>query len=329
MSDPTPAPTPSSDSGAPLIEAPRSRRPLLAVVGVLAVALIAGLAFALTRGGDDAPRATDGAAASGERVRVVLGAVGASDPYWTTLTEAADAAGLDLEIKDFAEYPLPNPALSEGELDANQFQHIVYLAQYNVANDDDLVPIGSTAVYPLALYSKKYDDVAAIPDGSTVVVPDDDANQARGLLVLQQAGLVKLKDGGSAFSTIADVDASASRVKVKALQADLTPTSLPDVAAAIINNDFVEDAGLKFADAIAKDDPKDPSTLPYVNIFAVRAEDKDNPAIKKLVKVYQDSQSVKDGVQEASGGTAEFVTVSQADLERTLREVESQIRAQR
>lgn len=313
----------------PLIEAPRSRLPLLAGVVVVVLAIIAAVVFLATRG-DDAPRATgDGAPAElseDDPVKLVLGAVGASDPYWETLTEAAKEAGIDLEVRDFADYTQPNPALKEGELDANQFQHIVYLAEYNVANDDDLVPLGATAIYPLGLYSQKYDDVADIPDGETVIVPDDDSNQARGLLVLQSAGLIELEDGGSIFSTVADVDTAASRVKVKALQADLTPTSLPDVAAAIVNNDFVEDAGLEFDDAIAVDDPSDPKALPYVNIFAVRAEDKDNPVLERLVEVYQQTQAVLDGVDEASGGTAQFVTTSQAELEASLREVEAQIR---
>jgi D-methionine transport system substrate-binding protein len=316
----------------PLIEAPRSRRPLVIGVVVLVLAVIGAVAFLATRG-DDTPRATGDDKSTelskDDPVKVVLGTVGASDPYWKTLEDAAADAGIELEIRDFDSYPLPNPALAEGELDANQFQHIVYLAEYNVANNDDLVPLGSTAIYPLGLYSQKYDDVADIPDGETVIVPDDDSNQARGLLVLQSAGLIQLKDGGSIFSTVADVDTAASRVKVKALQADLTATSLPDVAAAVINNDFVEDAGLKFEDAIAVDDPSDPKAIPYVNIFAVRAEDKDNPVLKKLVEVYQQTQAVLDGADEASGGTAQFVTISQADLEASLREVEAQIRDQK
>ena len=317
----------------PLIEAPKSRLPLVIGAAVAVLAVIAAAIIFSTRDGDDTRRATDGDGGTelskSDPVKVVLGTVGASDPYWKTFEKAAKDAGIELEIRDFAEYPLPNPALAEGELDANQFQHIVYLAEYNVANDDDLVPLGATAIYPLGLYSQKYDDVADIPDGETVVVPDDDSNQARGLLVLQSAGLIKLKDGGSIFSTVADVDESASRVKVKALQADLTPTSLPDVAAAIVNNDFVEDAGLKFDDAIAVDDASDPKAIPYVNIFAVCAEDKDNPALEKLVEVYQQTQAVLDGVDEAAGGTAEFVTISQAELEKSLHDVENQIREQK
>ena len=316
----------------PLIEAPRSRLPLILGIGVVVLALIGVAAFFATRGSEDVPRATGADAPTevspDEPVKVVLGAVGASDPYWETFRDAAADKGIELEIEDFDAYPLPNPALSEGELDVNQFQHIVYLAEHNVANDDDLVPLGATAIYPLGLFSSKYDDVDDIPDGATVVVPDDDSNQARGLLVLQSAGLIELEGGGTIFSTVADVDQSRSRVKVEALQADLTATSLPDVAAAIVNNDFVADAGLEFDDALATDDPSDPRTIPYVNIFAVRAEDRDNPVLLELVKVYQETKAVLEGVDEASGGTAEFPTLTQQQLEDSLHDVEAQIRAE-
>jgi len=257
---------------------------------------------------------------------VKIGVVGAGDPYWETYVEAAAGAGIDVELVDFSEYTQPNPALSAGELDLNQFQHIIYLATYNVNADDDLVPIGSTAIYPLGLYSSKYDDVADIPAGETVAVPNDESNQARGLLVLQSAGLVELKDGGSIFSTVADV-LDTSKVKVEALDAAFTATSLPDVAAAIINNDFVEDAGLSFDDAIATDDPSDPNALPYVNIFAARANDADNPTYLKLVEIYQTTQAVLDGVQEASGNTAVLLQTPAADLVTSLHDVEDDIRA--
>lgn len=307
----------------PQIQPPRSRRrPLLVgVAAVAALAVVGGVAFGLGRGsGDPAEAGT---------TKVTLGTVGASDPYWDVLTDAAAEEGIDLEVRDFADYAQPNPALSEGELDVNQFQHLVYLAEYNVANDADLVPLGSTAIYPLALYSTKVDSVEDIKEGDTVVVPDDDSNQARGLLVLQSAGLIELEDGGSAFSTLDDIVEERSKVEVKAIKADLTPTSLPDVAAAIVNNDFVEKAGLRFEDAIATDDPEDPNALPYVNVFAVRAEDRDDPTLRKLVEVYQETQAVLDGVDDVSGGTAQFLTVPQAELQSSLDDVVADTAAQR
>jgi D-methionine transport system substrate-binding protein len=299
--------------------APPSRRrtPLLIGVAVLVVlAVVGGIIW--SRSGDDAT-----AAGGQENEKVVLGTVGASDPYWQLLVDEAAKQGIDLQVEDFSDYTQPNPALSEGELDINQFQHIVYLAEYNLATGEDVVPIGSTAIYPLALYSTKVDSVDEIQDGDTVVVPDDDSNQARGLLILQSAGLITLKDGGTIYSTLADIDESASRVKVKAIKADLTPTSLPDVAAAIINNDFVEKAGLEFEDALATDDAEDPNALPYVNVFAVRAEDRDDPTLLKLVEIYQETQSVLDGVQDVSGGTAQLVKIPQDELQTALDKVEA------
>jgi D-methionine transport system substrate-binding protein len=295
-----------------LIEAPKRRGPLYAIIALVAIVVV--LAGFLIFGGDDSD------ADAGKTVKI--GVVGASDPYWADYKKAAKAEGINVKIIDFTEYTQPNPALDAGELDLNQFQHIVYLADYNVANDKNLVPVGSTAIYPLGLYSKKYDSAADIPDGSTVAVPDDASNQARGLLILQSAGLIKLKSGGTIFSDLSDVDTSASRVKVKDLSADITATSLDDLSGAIINNDFVEKAGLTFKDAIAQDDPADPNSLPYVNVFAARAEDKDNATYAKLVKIFQDTQSVTDGLQKVSGGTAQLLKTPVADLESSLAKVE-------
>lgn len=290
-----------------LIEAPKKRVGLFAVIGV--VVLVAGIVFAVTRGGGD-----------GETVRI--GVVGASDPYWESYTQAAADEGITVEIVDFTDYAQPNPALAEGELDLNQFQHLVYLADYNVSNNQNLVPIGATATYPLGLYSKKFASADDIPAGETVAVPNDASNQARALLVLQSAGLITLKSGGNIFSDLADVDEAASSVRVTALDAELTATSLDDLAAAIINNDFVERAGLSFGDAIAKDDPADPTALPYVNIFASREEDKDNSTYTKLVEIFQNTRSVLDGLQDVSGGTAVFARTPVAELRSSLADVE-------
>lgn len=257
---------------------------------------------------------------------VRIGVVGASDPYWATYEQAAADAGINVDIIDFSDYNQPNPALTEGELDLNQFQHIAYLAQYNAASGSDLVPIGTTAIYPLGLYSSKYDNVADIPAGSTIAIPNDTTNQTRALFVLQSAGLVQLKDGGTVLSDVDAVEPS-SKVQVTALEASLTPTSLPDVAAAVINNDFIANAGLKAEDAIAQDDPNDPSALLYANIFAARAADAQNETYTKLVSIYQDTQSVLDGVKEQSDGTAVFLKTPASDLESSLQSAEKAITA--
>jgi D-methionine transport system substrate-binding protein len=288
-----------------------------------ALALPLALVIAGCASGSTDPASTDAAAEGPVRI----GVVNSGDPYWDTFVEAAAAEDIEVELVNFSEYTQPNPALSAGELDLNQFQHVIYLATYNVASDDDLQPIGSTAIYPLGLYSTQYDSVKDIPEGAIVAVPNDESNQARGLLVLQSAGLIELDGGGSIFSTVADIDEANSKVKVEALDAAFTATSLPDVAAAIVNNDFLEDAGLTAEDAIAQDDPSDPNAVPYINIFAAKAEDADNPTYLKLVEIFQSSQEILDGVVEASGGTAVIVKTPVKDLVASLTDVEDDIRA--
>lgn len=292
----------------------------------LAAAAALALPLALVLAGCAGGSADAGSEPSAQDEVVRIGVVNSGDAYWDTFTEAAAEEGIEVELVNFTEYTQPNPALSAGELDLNQFQHVIYLATYNVQSDDDLQPIGSTAIYPLGLYSTQYESVDDIPQGATVAVPNDESNQARGLLVLQSAGLIELEDGGSIFSTVADV-LPESKVTVEALDASFTATSLPDVAAAIINNDFIEDAGLTADDAIAQDDPSDPAAIPYINIFAAKAEDADNPTYLKLVEIYQTTQEVLDGVVEASGGTAVLVKTPVDDLVASLTDVEDDIRA--
>ena len=295
-----------------------SRRTTSVLAALAAVPLFVALAGCATASSD---AGSGSAGSSGDEV-VKIGVVGKADAQWPAFVDAAAEEGITVELVDFGSYEQVNPALTEGEIDLNQFQHIIYLAEYNNASGSDLTPIGSTAIYPLGLYSKKYDDVDSIPEGETVAVPDDASNQARGLNVLQQAGLIELKSGGTPYSDLADVDTAKSKVKVTALEAALIPTSLPDVAAAIINNDFVEDSGLTFDDAIAQDDPEDPSALPYVNIFAARAEDADNKTYRKLVEIFQTNEAVQKGLLESSGDTAVPLQTPVKDLVASLAKVQ-------
>lgn len=290
-------------------------RPTTLIAALATIPLLFGLAGCA---------AGDTAGAETETETVTIGVVGKSDPQWSAFETAAAEAGITLDIVDFADYNQPNPATTAGEVDLTQFQHIIYLAQYNVSAGEDLVPLGSTAIYPLALYSSQVDSVDEIVAGDTIAIPDDPSNLARSLLVLQSAGLVSLKDGGSIFSTVDDIE-SDSTVEVVTLEASLIPSSLADVTAAIINNDFVEGAGLTFDDAIAQDDPTDPKALPYVNIFATRAEDADNETYTKLVEIFQNTPEVQAGVLEASGNTANLLQTPLVDLDAALAAVESDI----
>lgn len=276
------------------------------------LAVTAVLALSACGGADEAAPATGSA---DDPVRI--GVVNSGDDYWTTFTDLAEEEGISVELVNFSDYQLPNQGLTDGDLDLNQFQHLQFLANYNTATGSDLTPIAATAVYPLGLYSLKHDSVEDIPDGGEIAIPNDDTNQARALLVLQEAGLVALRDGGSAFSTPADVLEDESKVTVTPVDAAQTALALQDVDASIINNDFVGDADLTAEDAIYSDDPDSSAAEPYINVWVARGADADNEVFQQLVEIYH-SPEVEEGVIEASGGTGVIKDNSAAELQEIL-----------
>lgn len=288
------------------------------------VAALAIAATALTGCASDSSPKGEGAEADGP---VRIGVVPGGQPYWETFVDEAKKEGIEVEIVDFSEYPQPNPAVSAGDLDLNQFQHIIYLATHNVDADDDLVALGSTVVYPLNLFSNKYTDVKDIPEGGTIAIPNDESNRARALLVLQKLGLLELKDGGSATSTPDDIIADKSRVKVTELAADIIPASLPDVDGGVVNNDFVALGGLDFKDSLGSDSADDAAVEPYTNIFAARAEDKGNKTYLKLVDIYQNNETFQAALKDYVGEGAVSVKLSQDDLAKLLADAEDNYRA--
>ncbi|WP_335980827.1 MetQ/NlpA family ABC transporter substrate-binding protein [Streptomyces sp. CA2R106] len=310
-------PSPNEPSNAPQLPPARWNRRRITWVASAAVVVVAGLIVGLvlsSGGGSD-------------KKTVSIGVTDASEPYWKTFSALAEKK-LDVKVKlvNFNDYSQPNPALKEKQLDLNEFQHIQYLANYNVTAHDDLQPIGATAVYPLPLYALKYSSPAQLPAGAKVAIPNDAINEARGLLVLQAAKLLTLKDGGSAFSSTADI--LTHKVDVTALDASQTAGALQSgsVAAAIVNNNYATSAKLTQSHVVFQDDPASASAAPYVNIFTARAADQDNPTYLKLAALYHDP-SVEKGVQEANGGTAVFRTVPAAQLRTELATVQKQAEA--
>ncbi|WP_420368372.1 MetQ/NlpA family ABC transporter substrate-binding protein [Curtobacterium sp. L1-20] len=313
-------------SAAPALpEKPKGKRPIgwIVAAAVVVVAIVVALIVGAVRSGGDQGA---GAAADRPAKTVTIGVADKSLSYWSTYTELAkQKLNVTVKLTNFSDYSLPNPALKDGQLDINQFQHIQYLADYNVTSDDDLQPIGSTAVYPLPLYATKYDDVAALPRDAKVAIPDDSINQARALLILQAAKLVTLKDGGSPFSTTTDIE--SSKVDVQPLNASQTANALQQgsVAAAVVNNNYATAAGLPISDAIYQDDPSSASAAPYVNVFAVRKEDKDDKTYLELAKLFQDASVQK--VFKKDLPEAVSRDESAASLQDELAEVEKDAKA--
>ena len=271
----------------------------IVVVAIIAVAAFFGYrAFA---------GANESSAKGSKGNPVKIGVVGATNPEWVKFKQDAEKAGIYVDIVDFQDYTSENPALDSGELDLNEFQHLLYLANYNVSNKKDLQPIGGTAIFP-----------------------NDETNQARAIGVLKAAGLVTLKGDWTAFSTPAYIDEAKSKVKVTPLKAEQVATTLkdPTIAAGVINNDYVADAGLDPKDAIYQDDAESEEARPYINVWVARKADVNNETYKKLVSIYQ-QKDVLDALQENSGGTAVFADkFSASELQGFLSDIEKDAKAQ-
>lgn len=277
------------------------------------------LAFAATglvACGNDEPAAP---LAEGDTIRI--GTTDYQKEAWRVFEQKVAEAGIDMEIEPFNEYAPVNTALAEGDLDVNLFQHIKYLAQYNVGSDADLTPIASTEIVPLGLYWTGGDKVEDIADGTEVVIPNDSTNQGRALSVLAKAGLIELK-GDSANPTPLDIDTEKSRVSVTPIDAAQTPAAYGEGTPAVINNSFLERAGIDPNSAIFQDDPSTEQAEQYINVWVTTPELADNEELAALAELWKDP-AVEEAVLESSGGTAVPVDLSTeelADIQQRLEE---------
>ena len=313
MSEATP-PTPS------LPEKPTSRTGRIVGIAVAVVAVIVAVVLIAVN------VSAGGSSQAAKAVTVKIGTTEEAAPYWGPLKKAAAKEGIDIQVVGFRDYTQANPALADKQIDLNLFQHLQFLANYDVSAKQDLVPIASTLVVPLPLYSSKYTSVAQIPRGAKIAIPNDATNQARALLVLQKAGLLKLRNGGNTLATPADVDASASRVSVIPVDAAQTAPALGSADGAIVNNNFALTAGLDPKSALFQDDPKSQTAEPYINAFVARAADKDNKTYLKVAELYH-SKAVTDAVLAESKNTAVIVQRPQSQLISILDKLKSTISA--
>ena len=254
---------------------------------------------------------------NGDAVTVKIGTTDADQKAWSVFADEAQKAGIDLDIVRFSEYPQVNPAQSEGQIEISKFQTINYQAQYNATSGKDLRIIGSGEINVLGLYWKDHDSIDGI-EGEEVAVPNDPSNQGRAINVLVQAGLLKLRDGAPTLTpTPADIDKGASKVKVVAVDASQTPNAYNEGRPAIINNNWLQRAGIDPSTSVAADDPNSELAEPYINVFTVSGDDLDNQTYEKLVDVWQ-SPEVTAALDEDSNGTAVQVQRSKEELNEIL-----------
>lgn len=227
-----------------------------------------------------------------------------------------EALGYELEIITFTEYPLPNPALADGQLDANYFQHIPYLSAYNVTVPEDQQLVAAIGVHyePYGIYPGKTDDLDALPEGGTVTITNDPSNETRALLLLQEAGLITLPEGTNTDSsvTVLDVVDNPKNLNILEIDASQLPSTLEDVDMAVINGNFALDAGLSPAtDAIFIEAADSEAGKIYTNYVVVRPEDAEAQWVTDLRNVIC-SQKVADfilGNDAYAGGVIPAFTV--------------------
>lgn len=243
-------------------------------------------------GGDDEPTAAN--AASKPLV------VGASPvPHAEILnyiaSDLAPKEGLELEVKEFTDYVLPNTALVDGQLDANYFQTPAYLKDQEQARGFKAVSIVGVHVEPLGLYSKEIEDLGQIPQGAQVAIPNDATNEARALRLLASKGLITLRDGAGETATVRDVADNPKGLEFAEVEAAQTPRALDDADLAVINGNYAIEAGLTPAeDALALEDAEN---NPNANLLVTLPDKQNDPRVRKLAKLLT-SPEVKQYIDE-------------------------------
>lgn len=235
---------------------------------------------------------------SAELEKIIVGA--SSTPHAEILEQVKPVLaeqGYDLEIVVYDDYVLPNKALDDGELDANYFQHSPYLFSFNDSNGTDLVPAALIHYEPFGIYGNGVTDLSALATGATIIIPADDSNETRALLLLRQEGLITLPDDASASEGVTTLDiVDDGGFNVVPVQADSVPAQLDNSDSgtiAVINGNYALQAGLKVADALAIEDASGDAAQTYANVIAVRSGDENSDKIQALVNALM-TDAVKD-----------------------------------
>ena len=273
---------------------------------ITALLLATILVFALTSAGFTSAFAAD-------LTTIKVGA--SSTPHGEILElvkERLAEEGYDLQIVIYDDYILPNTALEDGDLDANYFQHTPYLNSFNESNGTHLVSVGKIHYEPFGIYGNGVEDLKELPAGATIIIPGDDSNGTRALLLLQQEGLITLPEDASVDNGITVLDiVDDGGYKISAVNAETIPAQLKNSnegTIAVINYNYALAGGFKISDAIAIEDASGDAAQTYGNIVAVKEGNEENPAVLALVAALQDG--AVEAFNEATG--AGIVAVSEA-----------------
>lgn len=218
---------------------------------------------------------------------VVTLTIGASPtPHAEILAVVADVLaeqGIELEVTQYDDYVIPNTAVEDGDLDANFFQHVPYLDDFNAENGTHLVDVAAVHFEPLAIYGGRAGSLDALTEGSKVAVPNDATNEARALLLLEQEGLIDLADDAGIAATVRDIVDNPLGLEFVEVEAAAVPRQLADVDIAVVNGNYALDAGLDPADALAREDADGVAARTYANVLVVKEGSENDDAVKALI----------------------------------------------
>ena len=210
--------------------------------------------------------------------------------------------GWDLEVTEFEDYVQPNLVVESGDFDANYFQHVPYLESFNEEKGTHLVDAGDIHYEPFGIYPGTKSSLDELEDGDTIAVPNDTTNEARALLLLQDNGVLTLKEGAGLTATVNDIESTTKDIKIQELEAAQVPRVLGEVAFAVINGNYAVEAGLSVADdAIAYEASDSEAAKTYVNIIAVKEGNEDSEGIVALVDALK-SDEIKDFINDTYNG---------------------------
>lgn len=211
--------------------------------------------------------------------------------------------GWDLQITEFQDYVQPNEVVEAGDFDANYFQHVPYLNSFNEEKGTHLVAVGNIHYEPLGIYPGTESDLNAISDGATIAVPNDTTNEARALLLLQDNGLITLKDGAGIEATVKDIAENPHNIKFTELEAAQVSRVLPEVSFAVLNGNYALEAGLNAqTDALAIETSDSEAAKTYVNVIVVKEGNENNEGVKALVDVLK-SDEIKKFINDTYQGS--------------------------
>ena len=273
-----------------------SRRSFLAGAGAL---VAAGSLAACSNGSEGS-----GSAAAVD-TPVTLTVAASPSPHAVILNDFAASRladeGIELEVKEYTDYILPNQDTTSGDVDANYFQHINYLNNYNEENGTDLVNVGKIHFEPMGVFPGKSSDIDNIADGATIAVPNDPTNEGRALLLLQDLGLITLDADAGITATPNNIAENPHNIQFSEQEAAALPRTVADVDFAVINGNYAIDAGLDLADAVAQEDASsDVIQEEYANVIVTTSDKEDDERIATLVNILQ-SDEFKSFLQETFG----------------------------